>query len=84
MAFIRWVDDQQATGEVADVYRAWKTANPHRERMPDILKCFSVRPDVLRSIVGLPYPLHFSDGHLTRRLKEMIATFVSGLNQCPH
>ena len=26
--------------------------------------------------------LHFSEGHLTRRQKEMIATYVSALNQC--
>jgi AhpD family alkylhydroperoxidase len=26
--------------------------------------------------------VHFSEGHLTRRLKEMIATYVSGLNHC--
>lgn len=26
--------------------------------------------------------IHFSDGHLTWQTKELIATFVSGLNQC--
>ena len=26
--------------------------------------------------------IHFADGHLTRRTKEMIATYVSGLNRC--
>ena len=84
MPLIGWVDDEQATGEVAEVYAAWKAANPGRERMPEILKCFSLRPDFLRSVVDFSYPLHFSDGHLTRRLKEMIATLVSGLNQCPY
>jgi len=84
MPNIRWIDDSQAEGDVAEVYHAWKLANPGRHVMPDILKCFSLRPDLLKAVVNISYPLHFSDGHLTRRQKEMIATFVSGLNQCPY
>ncbi|MBW3541483.1 MAG: carboxymuconolactone decarboxylase family protein [Planctomycetes bacterium] len=84
MPFIRWIEDEDADGEVAEVYRAYKAANPHRPRMPEILKCFSPRPDFLRQVIDFSYSLHFSDGHLDRRTKEMIATFVSGLNQCPY
>jgi len=81
---IRWVEDEAAHGEVAKIYSAWKAANPNRPRMPDILKCFSVRPDFLRSIIDVSYSLHFAEGFLTRRTKEMIATLVSALNQCPY
>ena len=81
---IQWIDDDDATGEVAEVYAAWKAANPNRDRMPEILKCFSLRPDFLKAMVDLSYPLHFQDGHLSRRIKEMIATYVSALNQCPY
>jgi len=84
MPHIKWVEDDEATGEVAEIYAAWKKANPHRESMPEILKCFSNRPDVLKSILALSYPLHFQDGFLNRRQKEMIATYVSALNQCPY
>ena len=82
--WIRWVDEEQATGTVGDVYRAWLTANPQRTEVPEILKCFSLNPDLLKSVVEFSYGLQFSDGQLTRRLKEMIATLVSGLNQCPY
>lgn len=82
MPFIRWVDDDQATGEVAEIYAAWKRQNPGRSSMADILKCFSPNPALLSAIIDFTYPLHFTDGHLTRRQKEMIATFVSALNQC--
>jgi hypothetical protein len=82
MPHIGWVEDEQASGLVAEVYAAWKAANPGRERMPDILKCFSARPDFLRQVIDFSYSLHFRDGHLTRRVKEMIATYVSGLNAC--
>ena len=84
MARIDWVDDDEATGEVADIYEAWKKANPERDRMPGILKCFSLRPDLLRHLMEASYGLHFREGFLTCRIKEMIATLVSALNQCEH
>ena len=79
---IAWVNDEQATGDVAAIYEQWRQLNPGRDRMPDILKCFSSRPDFLRQVMEFSYGLHFADGHLTRRIKEMIATYVSGLNHC--
>jgi uncharacterized peroxidase-related enzyme len=82
MPFIRWVDDADATGQVAEIYSAWREKNPQRSGMAGILKCFSPNPDFLQAIIDFSYPLHFTDGHLTRRQKEMIATYVSGLNQC--
>jgi hypothetical protein len=82
--YIRWIDDDEAEGQVEAAYTAWKAANPGRDRMPEILKCFSQRPDFLKSVIEFSYPMHFQDGHLTRRIKEMIATYVSGLNQCPY
>lgn len=82
--WIRYVEDEDAHGEVAEIYEAWRAANPGRTVMAPILKCFSLRPDFLKSVIDFSYALHFSDGHLTRRVKEMIATLVSGLNRCPY
>jgi len=84
MPFIQWIEEDKAENEIGTLYENWRKANPHRDHVPDILKCFSLRPDVLKSMLDLTYPLQFSDGHLTRRTKEMIATLVSGLNQCPY
>lgn len=84
MPFIRWVEDHEAAGPLAEVYDAWKAANPGRAEMPGILKCFSLRPDFLKQVIDFSGSVHFADGHLTRRQKEMIATYVSGLNQCPY
>ena len=81
---IAWVNEDSATGEVADVYGIWKQANPDRESLPDILKCFSARPDFLKQVMEFSYNVHFRDGHLTRRVKEMIATYVSALNHCQY
>lgn len=81
---INWIDEQQASGELADLYKKWFDHNPGRPEIPHILKCFSQRPDFLADVMNFSYRLHFSDGHLTRRVKEMIATYVSALNQCPY
>ena len=82
MARIQWVEEADAGGELADVYQIWQQANPDREHVPDILKCFSARPDFLKQVMEFSYGVHFQDGHLTRRVKEMIATYVSALNRC--
>ena len=84
MARIRWIEESDATGEVAEVYQEWFAANPGRASFPGILKCFSLRPDFLRDVIAFSNRVHFSDGHLTRRVKEMIATYVSALNRCPY
>jgi alkylhydroperoxidase family enzyme len=83
MARIRWVEESEADGEVAEIYGELMRSRS-RTFVPDILKCFSQRPDFLRQVNDFSATLHFSDGHLTRRVKEMIATYVSGLNRCPY
>ncbi len=77
------IEDADATGEVAAVYDEWR-ARSGRQKMPGILKCFSHRPDFLRELMRMGDTVHFSDGHLDRRTKEAIASYVSYLNQCPY
>ena len=84
MAFINTVSESEATGELAEAIAAWRKANPQRDKFPGILQCFTQRPDFLKQVMAFSYGMHFSDGHLNRRTKEMIATFVSGLNRCPY
>lgn len=84
MARIRWVEEADATGDIAEAYDAWTAANPGRDGIPGILKCFSPRPDLFRDVVASSDRVHFADGHLDRRTKEMIATYVSALNRCPY
>jgi hypothetical protein len=79
---IKLVEDDEAQGEVANVYNDWKKKTG-RAAMPGILKCFSARPDFLRQVIDFSDTVHFSEGHLSRRHKEMIATFVSAINHCP-
>jgi Carboxymuconolactone decarboxylase family len=80
---IRITEDADAAGEVAAAYDYWR-ARSGRNQVPGIIKCFGARPDFLRQVVEFSNKVHFSEGHLTRRHKEMIASYVSFLNRCPY
>ena len=80
---IKLTEDSDATGEVAQVYDEWR-AKSGRQLMPGILKCFSHRPDFLRQVMQFSDTVHFSQGHLDRKTKEAIASWVSWLNRCPY
>jgi hypothetical protein len=80
---IRITEDRDATGETAAAYDYWR-AGSGRKQVPGIIKCFGARPDFLRQVIDFSNTVHFSEGHLTRRHKEMIASYVSYLNRCPY
>jgi hypothetical protein len=80
---IKIIEDAEATGETAAAYEFWR-AGSGRQQVPGIIKCFGVRPDFLRRVIELGSTVHFSEGHLSRRHKEMIASYVSFLNRCPY
>ena len=84
MARIRWIHESEASGPIAELYEAWKAANPGRTELPGIYKSLSLNPDLLRGIMDIAPRVHFSEGQLSRRHKEMIATYVSALNRCPY
>ena len=69
---IRIIEDDEASGEIAAAYDFWR-AGSGRQRVPGIIKCFGARPDFLRQVVEFSNRIHFSEGHLSRRHKEMIA-----------
>src|SRR3984885_16305210 len=80
---IRIIEDANATGETAAAYDFWR-AGSGRQQVPGIIKCFGARPDFLRQVVEFGNTVHFSEGHLSRRYKELIASYVSYLNRCPY
>jgi hypothetical protein len=80
---IRITEDAEAKGETAAAYDFWR-AGSGRQQVPGIIKCFGARPDFLRQVVQFSNTVHFSEGHLSRRHKEMIASYVSYLNRCPY
>jgi hypothetical protein len=80
---IRITEDAEAKGATAEAYDYWR-AGSGRTQVPGIIKCFGARPDFLKQVVDFSNTVHFSAGHLIRRHKEMIASYVSFLNRCPY
>jgi len=81
MTRIKTVAESDATGDLADIYQAHmrRTGLP---RISGILKCLSPRPDFLAQVIDMSTSLHFRNGHLLHRTKEMLSTYVSALNEC--
>jgi uncharacterized peroxidase-related enzyme len=84
MPFIHWINEADAQGAVKEGYDFYFRKRPNRTKVADIIKCFSHRPDFMQQVMDFSWDLHFCDGHLTERTKELIATLVSGQNRCPY
>lgn len=77
------VEEQAATGEVAEAYATYRT-HFGRDQVPGILKCFATHPPLLQQMIALASTLLFTESALSRKVKEMIATYISALNACPY
>jgi uncharacterized peroxidase-related enzyme len=77
------VEEADAIGMVAEAY-AYFREHFGRQDIPGILKCFATHPPLLQQMIEIASTLLFCEGHLTRRVKEAIATYISSLNRCPY
>jgi uncharacterized peroxidase-related enzyme len=77
------VHEDAATGAVAKSYADYRERFG-RSDVPGILKCFATHPPLLEQMIALASNLLFTEGHLSRSVKEMLATYVSALNDCPY
>jgi len=80
---IRLIEEDEAAGETAAAYQYFRDQTG-RQDVPGILKCFGANPAFARQMVDISSSLLFCDGALTRRQKELIATYVSQINACPY
>jgi uncharacterized peroxidase-related enzyme len=74
---LAWV--AESSPQARRVYRHWGGG---RVPVPDIYKAMSLRPDLMERVADLTDRAHFRSGFLRPRTKELIATYVSSLNQC--
>ena len=79
MAWIRTISEEQATGQLAEIYGQLRKTFPV---VPNVLKAFSMRPELLAHLRGVATTATFGGSRLTRSQEEMIATVVSSLNRC--
>ncbi len=77
------VSEAYAPPEVERIYAQFRERFG-RPQVPGILQCFATHPPLLEHMMGLAETMLFSEGHLGRTNKEMLATFVSARNSCEY
>jgi uncharacterized peroxidase-related enzyme len=77
------VEEASAGPEVQALFQQYRERFG-RSDLPGILLCFATHPPLLRGMLEIAEGLLFVEGLLTRRQKEMIATFLSLQNACPY
>lgn len=78
--WIRAIDEGEADGELADLYRA--NLDPESGRLDRILKVHALHPDGFRAHVALYRAVMKPTPALPKAEREMIALVVSAINDC--
>jgi alkylhydroperoxidase family enzyme len=82
MAWIKTIPEEQAMGPLKELYEKLKQ-NPHfRGQVPNVVKSFSLRPEVMEAVARLSTVATFGGSHLSRVQEELLATVVSAINRC--
>jgi len=81
MAWISMVAEGDAEGTVEAQY-AHVRRQLGRPEVPEIIKVFSGRPDLLQARVAFQNSITFGGSGLGRYREELIATSISGLLSC--
>lgn len=79
MAWITTTSEQDASGKLKEIYQSFR---PNFPIVPNIMKSFSLKPDLLAAVARTFTTATFGASNLSRVQEEMIATVVSSLNRC--
>lgn len=82
MAWIRTIDEGEAEGQLAELYRAM--LDPESGRVDNILRLHSLRPDGLDAHFRLYRSVMAGSRGLPKVDRELIAVVVSQLNECEY
>jgi uncharacterized peroxidase-related enzyme len=76
-------DERTASAEVRALFTRYRERFA-RTDLPGIVLCFATNSALLKGMLEIAGNLLFGDSLLSRRHKEMIATYVSRQNACPY
>ena len=79
MAYLRLIDEGEATGELK---RQYDQAVGRAGKVFNIVKAMSLRPGVLGEAMGLYRAVMFGPSELSRAERELLAVVVSCANDC--
>ncbi len=82
MAWIKVIDEAEATGAVKRVYEGKKVAVIRKAAVGEIVKVFSLRPDLLEAPTEFGTTMTFGGSGLGRFREELIAVSISAMLQC--
>jgi alkylhydroperoxidase family enzyme len=80
MAWIKMVTEEEAEGELADLYKKYRSRESGM--MDHILKIHSLDPPTMVTHIQMYRNLMFGPSELSRKEREMIAVVVSVENSC--
>lgn len=84
MVWISAVADGEATGIVKEVYEHSKGRIGISGDVADVVKVFSLKPDVLVAVENLRTAIKDGASGLGRAREEMIAVVISALTRCTY
>ncbi len=79
MAYIKYVDEQDASDELRELYDRYREPEGH---VDNILRIHGLNPPSLEGHVRLYETLMRGRSELSRAQREMIAVVVSSINKC--
>ena len=82
MAWVGTVAEATADGLVKEVYDRVLQQVGMRGEVPEIIKVFSLRPELLQARVAFQNAMTFGGSGLGRYREELIATSISALLRC--
>jgi AhpD family alkylhydroperoxidase len=78
MSWLTLPDDEE-TPELARLTAPWRERG---QQVPPVIRVLKARPATLSAVLDLNYALTFGASSLGRRAEELIAVWVSALNDC--
>jgi len=81
MAWIKVIEENHATGKIKNVY---DEITKKRGKLSNIMMVQSLKPESMKSHMGLYLSIMFGKSNIPRSERELIAVVVSSLNQCEY
>ena len=85
MAWIKMVEEDEATGAVKEAYEWGLSQNqPGEVGVSEVIKVFSLRPDILQQRDIFSNAITFGGSGLGRYREELIAVSISSIVHCKY
>jgi alkylhydroperoxidase family enzyme len=82
--YIKTIPPADATGKLKEIYQSGAGPSAARGKVSMIRQVQSLNPEILAAWRALDVGIMHGESRITRRQPEMIATVVSGRNQCSY